>query len=173
MSLIPGCGQMFMGFLRRGISFTFYFICGIILTVVTRVALFAAPTVLIYIYAFFDSMQLNWIPDEQFQDMQDGYFIPNWMADQPMNARWISKAVGITLVLSGILFFVNTIGLTVFNTFEEYLPEGISNLIYNVAYLLPSIIFCVIAMIVGMRLIRGKKKEISQIESFSTDESAV
>lgn len=170
ISFAPGCGQMFMGFLKRGISFTFYFCCCIALIVATNMTIFIVPMILVYIYAFFDSMQLNWLPVEQFQEQNDGYFVPDKFGKRVDN-RKIAKIIGIALIFVGLIIFANTVGSALYRTFSEYLSESIVNFIYNAIRLFPSLVICVVTIIVGIRLIVGRKKELLE-EEMTAEEGA-
>jgi len=58
-SLVPGAGQMYQGYMKRGVSLLIFFsaICALLGTI--SIPLFAVPLPVIYIYSFFDSFNVR------------------------------------------------------------------------------------------------------------------
>ena len=72
-SLIPGAGEMYLGFMKMGVSLMLAFGISIALTSMTGIGALAILPVTIYIYSFFHANNLGRVDDQTFQDIEDVY----------------------------------------------------------------------------------------------------
>ena len=74
-SFLPGAGEMYMGFMKRGLSLMILFWGVIGLATTTRIdtLLFLIP--IIMLYSFFDVHNLNTLTDEELFNIEDHYMI--------------------------------------------------------------------------------------------------
>ena len=72
-SCIPGAGQMFLGFFKEGISLMTMFFCIFAITDWLYLDRFDIVAVVVWFYAFFDAMNKNSMPDEEFEKLEDHY----------------------------------------------------------------------------------------------------
>ena len=72
-SLIPGAGQMYMGFMKQGLSLMtiFAMLCAVGIWLDIRPLLFFAPIILLY--SFFDATNKNSMDAEAFKKLEDHY----------------------------------------------------------------------------------------------------
>ena len=73
ISFMPGAGQMYQGFLKRGTSLMAIFFAEIFLANIINIdwLLFGLPV--IWFYAFFDSLNTNDLSDEDFSKLEDAF----------------------------------------------------------------------------------------------------
>ena len=90
-SLLPGAGQMYMGFMKRGVSLMSAFFLLIFLSSWLNLGplMFAMP--IIWFFAFFDTHNLRAMPDDEFYAMEDSYIlIPDFAKEKiEVNPRQI------------------------------------------------------------------------------------
>ncbi len=164
-SLIPGAGEMYLGFLKQGISIMSLFV----LLFAMGNILFPAITVfcaVIWFYSFFHTHNLNSLPDDEFYAIRDDYIIH---LHQLAAIRYTllvpyRKATAIVLILFGVSiiwknvyrFFVH-IAVDVLNLSRNFLE------IFSwFSRLLPQTVAAFLIILMGIYLIRNKKKELDQ-----------
>lgn len=79
-SLIPGAGQMYMGFMKQGLSLMTIFatLCAVGIWLDIKPLLFFAPIILLY--SFFDATNKNSMDAEAFKKLEDHYLWgDDWM----------------------------------------------------------------------------------------------
>lgn len=79
-SLIPGAGQMYMGFMKQGLSLMTIFatLCAVGIWLDIKPLLFFAPIILLY--SFFDATNKNSMDPEAFKKLEDHYLWgDDWM----------------------------------------------------------------------------------------------
>jgi len=163
--IFPGAGHMFMGFLKRGISFAAYTALSIALSMITEMSVFFIPIVLVPVYAFFDAMQLNWLPEEEFAGRKDAFFLPGDSADSLVSSAGFHRVVGYGILFIGILGLWSVAIAPVVYTFIDLLPEEASAVAQNILDMIPGLAVSAAAILVGLRLIRGKKAQIASLEA--------
>ena len=73
-SLIPGAGEMYLGFFRQGLSIMT--VCAVVFAIGNLTLpqlIFLVPV--IWFYSFFHSNNLNSLPDEDFYPIDDDYVL--------------------------------------------------------------------------------------------------
>lgn len=156
-SMLPGAGHMYIGFMKMGLSLmaAFFFIIFLSSWLNIGPLLFILP--LIWFYSFFDCMNKRYSTDEEFLLLEDKYLfsleqIVKIDTDILKKHRLFT---GILLLLLGFYLIWNNI----LNSLYRYLPNGIYNAINSITRVAPQIILGVAIIVVGAKLISGKKKE--------------
>lgn len=156
---IPGCGQMYMGYMKRGASLMFWFcaISALAALTYTEVILFALPVV--WAYAFFDTFNLRNLSPQQQQTMGD-FFIPSpaWLGKAGDN-KWLEnmrfgRIAGWVLIAIGVL--------VVYGNFWDLLYSYTWNLSPELAAWisrLPALVIAVVVIVVGLRMLRTTPKQ--------------
>lgn len=148
-SCLPGTGHMFMGFMKLGISYmsAFFFIIFVSSFFHMSEVLFLVP--LVWFYSFFHCINLNYMKDEEFKLIEDRYLFDN---RTNLNINILNgKLFGILLVLFGVYVVWNNI----MQNFSQYIPQYI----YNISDFVPRAVVGIIIIVIGARLIIGKKRE--------------
>lgn len=164
-SLIPGAGEMYLGFFKQGISImtSFFLLFALGSILFAPVTVFCA---VIWFYSFFHTNNLNSLPDDEFYAIQDDYMIHLHQIAAIKNVllNRYRKATAIVLIIFGssiiwkniYRFFVH-IAVNVLN-----LSRSLLDFISWFSRLLPQTITAVLIILVGIYLIRNKKKELEQ-----------
>ncbi|MBU3110083.1 hypothetical protein [Clostridium lacusfryxellense] len=158
-SMLPGAGHMYMGFMKMGLSFMAVFFGLIFLSSWLSIGplLFVLP--LIWFYSFFDCMNKRYSTDEEFLLLEDDYL---FSLDELVK---IDKGIfkknkmfsGILLVLLGIYLIWNNIINSLLG--RMHMSGELYNVINDISRVAPQIIIGVVIIVVGAKLIIGKKKE--------------
>ena len=158
-SLMPGAGHMYLGFMKMGISLMAIFLFVIFLSSFLSIGplLFVLP--LIWFYSFFDCTNKRYSTDEEFLLLEDNYLfsIDELVKIDKDILKKHSLISGIVLVLLGIYLIWNNI----INTLFSYLHMSgeLYNALNNLTRVAPQVIIGVVIIVVGGKLIIGKKKE--------------
>ena len=159
-SLIPGAGEMYLGFMKRGLSMMCIFFgwlafCGLFNF---GVGAFVLPV--IWFYSFFQVHNLVSLPDEEFYQQEDDFLILHM--DKIVGVdRWERGKVKF---LAAALIFIGgyTIVSTVWRSFWNALPDWLYNDLYVIRDGVPRIVISLILIAFGAYLIRGKKEKLDK-----------
>jgi hypothetical protein len=158
-SLLPGAGHMFMGFMKIGVSLMAAFTLVIFLASWLNISqlLFLLP--LLWFYSFFDCINRRYSNDEEFAALEDYYlFSMDKLLGPGYQLVGMRKPLaGILLLLFGIYLVWNNLLLQMHN-FGIFSDRDLS-IIISVTNIAPKFILGVVIVIIGIRLIIGKKKE--------------
>ncbi len=154
-SFIPGAGQMYQGYMKRGMSIlTLFATCCAILGTI-GIPLFAIPIPVIYIYSFFDTFNIRYTIDSE-NKYEDKYI---WdIADldelkKSFNLPSTKKILGIILMFIGIYILISNI-----------LPQMLSDLgiryissyLYKISSYLTPIAISLLSIVIGIKLLNRK-----------------
>lgn len=156
-SLLPGAGHMYMGFMKIGLSFMAMFFFIIFLGNFFSAGSFLIIEPLVWFYAFFDCMNKASLNDEEFLLVEDKYlFSMDRMLE--LNEGLIKKnkfVVGCIVLLFGIYLLWNSI----LQRLWSVIPQFEYDLLMNITRAVPQIVISIIIIVIGIKLIMGKKKE--------------
>ena len=159
-SCIPGAGQMFMGFMKLGVSLMGLFFLIFVAANLTGLGflLYLAPV--LWFYAFFDGINKCFMTDDKFSELEDRWLFPLEKIHMPENGlpSKYKLAGGICLVLLGLFMIWN-------NILPRYIiplfPAALERVFDNVFYAMPQLIIAVAIIGIGIKLIIGRKKELN------------
>lgn len=156
-SMLPGAGHMYMGFMKMGLSFmtVFFFLIFLSSWLSIGPLLFVVP--LIWFYSFFDCLNKRYATDEEFLLLEDKYLFSLdelVKVDKDILKKHALFSGILLVLLGGYLIFDNII-----NSLAGYIPGDVYNVIRNVTRMAPQIIIGVVIVVIGAKLIIGKKKE--------------
>lgn len=153
-SLIPGAGEMYMGFMKQGLSIMTVFWGLIFIAAYLHIGpvLFVLP--ILWCYSFFNVHNLRGMSDEEFYAVEDDYVF-HLEKVVPLE-KWSKKQNNI---LAGLLILV---GATVlWNNITEYMYHLLPDRVYwRAVNDVPQIVIAVILIAAGAALIKGKKKAL-------------
>jgi hypothetical protein len=156
-SMLPGAGHMYMGFMKIGVSFMSVFFFLIFLSSWLNIGplLFIAP--LIWFYSFFDCANRASLDDDKLLLLEDKYL---FSLDKLVK---LDKDVFAKrrLIVGGVLLFLGIYLLAdnIMNVIERYIPYEIYEIIYYSTRQVPQLIIGIAIVVIGVKLIKGKKKE--------------
>lgn len=159
-SLLPGAGQMYMGFMKRGLSlmFLFFFTCFVGAFLDTQFILFILP--ILWFFSFFDTHNLRAMPDDEFYAMADDYILfPDFMKDKAKLLQSKYRNIfAVVLIIIGISILWNNL----FDLFNWILPDSIASIVHHFGRKIPEFVVGAAIVAFGVYLIRGKKKELDE-----------
>ena len=158
-SFLPGAAEMYMGFMKNGFSLMLCFLLPFALVVIYGGLDFLMPIcAVMWFYGFFHARNYAGMDDMTFDAMTDKYI---WEEFSDLNfnkvsgktaKKWIAAAlivIGAALIwdyFSGILY--------------RLIPEGYWDDIYPALSNIPQVVISILMVIVGIRMVVGKKKEL-------------
>lgn len=185
-SMMFGAGQMYMGFMKQGLSLMTATAVIIFLGSWLNIGpiLFALPV--LWFYSFFDSINKMSLSDEEFHDSEDCYFFIQNIENVQIK-KLVTKynnMIAVVLILLG----VSVLGENIL----DYMSQIVANLFprfINIVDLLrwnaSRILFAIVIIVIGVKMIIGKKSELdtqvlqlqissidSQSQSIKEDENA-
>lgn len=153
-ALLPGAGHMFMGFMKRGVSFMALFFLTIFLSSWLSIGPLMYLLPVLWFYSFFDCINLTWATAEEFAQAKDSYLFQDAMLPR-FSSRWALYG-GVLLVFFGVYMIFERL----LSSFEMQLNKRVFAAFYSTLSVFPQFFFGIIIIIIGIRLILGKKKEL-------------
>ena len=159
-SLIPGAGEMYLGFMKQGVSLMGLFLgwcafCGVF---GFEIGILVLPVS--WFYSFFHVHNLVALPDEEFYQQEDDYLILH--ADKLVGIdKWERGKVKF---IAAALIFIGgyTIISTIWDSLWRSIPDWLYEELYVVRDSVPRIVISLILIAFGLYLIRGKKEKLDK-----------
>ena len=159
-SLMPGAGEMCMGFRKQGLSLMGLFWGLIGLAVILRIdaILFVLP--IVWCYSFFNVHNLKSLSPEEFYSIEDDYVLHlnRLSADKGSFVKKYRTVIAVALIIIG----VSMLGRTLVNALYGVLPTILRHMIYDFMDMLPQLALSVGIVALGIHMILGKKKELDR-----------
>jgi len=166
-SLIPGAGEMYMGFKKQGLSIMLLFWGSIALASITGLGWLAMFLPVIWFYSFFNVHNLKSLSEEEFYSVEDNYILHmdqfsgdmgKFLQKYQSAAAWILILFGICILWSrftSLLYFI--------------VPNNMADYVYNICNSLPQIVIAAGIIAAGIYLLTQQKKKLKQ-ETETKDE---
>ena len=170
---IPGAGQMYQGYMKRGLSLITMFCLFIIVGSATGLDALVVGCIVVYMYSFFDTFNLRAQIIAENAPADDYLVHINWkdkrMQDFMMDSH---KLLGWGLIALGGLVAYENIIMRVFG--DVMWRWGQNNPVFRAFYLmldeLPQIVTCVALIVCGLWLVRGPKGRKQKPQNDAEDE---
>ena len=171
-SCVPGCGEMYQGYMKRGMSILTIF-CGIFaLAVLLEIGALAVLMLPVWLFSFFDSYNLR-AQAEADAAPPDGYLFGLSDVDSRQMSALLQKRhslVGWGLVAVGVYIFYSTVADWVVNFFYQFFDAWWLDRVLS--YDVPRLAGTVGIIALGVWFIRGPKREKSEdIPAFTPPEA--
>lgn len=159
-SLIPGAGEMYMGFKKQGLSIMLLFWGSIALASITGLGWLAMFLPVIWFYSFFNVHNLKSLSEEEFYSVEDNYILHmdqlsgdmgKFLQKHQSAAAWVLILLGICILWSR---FTSLLYLIV--------PTNIVDYVYNICNSLPQIIIAAGIIAASIYLLTQQKKKLKQ-----------
>ncbi|MEG1142947.1 MAG: hypothetical protein RSE41_11005 [Clostridia bacterium] len=144
-SFIPGAGQMYQGYMKRGLSIAIIAFMFIICNIFLNTPIFIIPFLVTMMYSFFDTYNLR-----NNSSVQDDYLLFNNLVKNRTNI-FKNKYVAYALIILGLYILFNNI---VFDLLQNSNIELLTEIIYKIKRILPSAVVSIIAIIFGFKFLR-------------------
>ena len=159
-AFIPGAGQMYQGYMKRGLSLITMFCLFIILGSTTGLDALVVGCIVVYMYSFFDTFNLRaqigmgTAPEDDYLvhfDPQDKR-LARMMMDSHKLVGWCLIAIGALIAYEQII--MNTLGDILWRWGQK---APVWRAIYLVMDQLPEVVLCVALILCGIWLVRGPR----------------
>lgn len=171
LSLWPGAGHMYMGFMKMGLSFMLGFMVLIAIVSITGINVFSVLPLTLYVYSFFHANNIGGMDDESFAALEDTYLFGfDGIGNQKIKIdQKRKKAVAAALIVIGLYMLWNT----AFEILRGII--GWDNPILKAVYYImrddvPRAVIAIAIIWFGTMLLRGKKAEIKPKEEDQTQQ---
>ena len=166
-SLIPGAGEMYMGFFKQGISIMTLFWAIIAIAGGLNISSLVIFLPVIWFYSFFQVHNLKSLPEEEFYSIEDNYILHLDRVLQSMDKvtpKYI-RIVAIFVIIFGVAILWNGCRDLLYWILPGYLGELIENIMYQI----PSILIGVLFIIAGYQLLTKRSGSTSQPDETPND----
>lgn len=144
-SFIPGAGQMYQNYMKRGLSLMCLAGILLILATMTGTVIFVIPFLVVMAYSFFDTYNIrNTIGTEN--QMKDDYIVNGFDFGKLKN----NKLLGIGIILVGVYIMLNNI---LYGIARDTGIQILIDCIRVIRNYLPSIIVSAITIGVGVKML--------------------
>ena len=166
-SLLPGAGEMYLGFLKQGASIMTLFlllfsVCGVIFP---PAATFCS---VVWFYSFFHTHNLNSLPDDEFYAIQDEYIIhfsQITKGKEVLLSRYRKLFAFILIFLGASIIWRNINDFLMYIVYDVLsLPDELLDVFQWFIQSLPQMVIALLIIVIGFYLIRNKKKELLELE---------
>ncbi|MGN0334922.1 MAG: hypothetical protein ACI4DV_04570 [Lachnospiraceae bacterium] len=162
LSFLPGAGEMYMGFMKMGVSLMSAFFLLAAVSGFLGFGLLMFADIIIWFYSFFHVHNLADLPDEEFYALEDDYLIhPDQILSKGKDCSESEtgrKAVSVSLIVLGAILIYQGIRHVLY----AYLPEPIVWILSQISYCLPKIVVGAAIICLGMHMIAGKKQQLKE-----------
>lgn len=147
-SFIPGAGQMYQNYMKRGLSLMCIGAILLILAIMTETVIFVVPFFVVMAYSFFDTYNIRNEMGTENQT-EDEYILEEFNFDKLKN----NKLLGIGVILIGVYILFNNI---LYGIARDTGLHVMLNFIRTIRTYLPSLIVSAITIGIGMKMISKK-----------------
>lgn len=159
LSFVPGAAEMYMGFMKQGISMMGIFLLCIAITGLFYMDLFVFAAILVWAYSFFHARNVAASEEDVFLTLQDNYIWTDFIDGKNMQVSnpvfrkwgaWILVVLGVVMLWQNVSKFI-----------YRLIPEQMWNLMAPVIEQIPEFVIAFMLIIIGIRMIKGKKEELN------------
>lgn len=168
-SLLPGAGEMYLGFMKMGLSLISVFALSIIITLYFNIGVMGFAVFVVWVYGFFHANNLASLSDEEFNRIEDEYLFGfgekdlDSLKDSVMGKY--RKIFAIILILFGISMLWQTFcRLLRYIVGNDYYYQYIHSFMRTISSDVPRVLIAFLIIWLGIKLIRGKKEELDRLE---------
>lgn len=157
-SFLPGAGEMYMGFMKMGVSLMGLFFLTVFLAYSLDLPEILFVGAIVWFYGFFHVHNLRSLDDETFYALEDQYLfhiseLEPYAKDMGGKYR---KVIGAGLIFWGIaVLWRNT-----WYVIGEWMPDILRSFVSDLNYRLPQMVLAVVIIWIGFIMIKGKKQEL-------------
>ena len=169
-SLIPGAGEMYMGFKKQGISIMFLFWGVFAIGACTGMDWLVFLIPIIWFYSFFNVHNLKSLSEEEFYSIEDSYVLhmDELAGDISSLLKHHGKITAILLIFLGASILWNTLVDFLYMILPGYLADVIGRFTYH----LPQLVIAAAIIFTGIYILTRKKDALDeeQPDSFTEEE---
>ena len=169
VSMIPGAGELYLGFMNMGLSLMMMFALAVVFVGFSNIGILSFIPFVIWIYSFFHANNLGSMSDEEFYKVEDVslFGLDNKEADsikEFISGRY-RKAAAVVLILLGISMLWDVITDYIYWIVgRDFYETYIGRMIDAIGNETPQLVFSIAIIWFGVTLIRGKKVELDKMD---------
>ena len=156
-SFLPGAAEMYMGFMKTGISLLTVFLVASALCAMLEAGPLLFVVAIVWFYGFFHARNMAGMSEEQLQATEDKYLFVNDDLDAMEIGKKYKKLLAAILILIGVVLLWNSM----FNWAYGIIPGEYHYIVQQIGDIIPKIVIAVIVIIIGFKMIAGKKEELN------------
>lgn len=175
-SLIPGAAHMYIGLVKRGLVIMLALVAGAGLAMMADTPAFLLVLPVLWFYSFFDAWNKYHLPEEKLTKVQDDFLF--FLNAMPENVRSdprfkkvasanVLKVGGIVAIIAGAYLIW---GQIIVRVLIRLLSDTGAEILSQISYKLPQVAVAVILIVVGIKLISHKKRELERKNNEGEDE---
>lgn len=171
-SLWPGAGHMYIGFMKMGLSFMLGFLLSIAIVGITNIGVLAVFPITIYIYAFFHANNLGGLDDAEFAAVKDEYlfgFADMGQYHLKLNGKNRNIAAVVLIIVGLCMLWNVAIGICI--DYIDWDNSAARTIYYTLRDDVPRVVIAFVVVLIGVRMLRGKKEEIAEAEKNRADQA--
>jgi hypothetical protein len=173
--MIFGAGQMYMGFMKQGISIKTATVVVIFTGSWLNIGpiMFALPV--LWFYSFFDSINKMSMPDEKFQELEDNYLFLQKTDNVQIKKVFMKydNIIAAVLIIVGVSILGDNFLDYIANLLFQMGYPQIYDLLMRLSWNTPRLLFAIVIIAIGIKMIRGKKRELElEVLQISKKESS-
>ena len=158
-SFWPGAAEMYMGFMRQGLSLMALFLLtlGVQLTF-EYTSFFMLIATLIWFYSFFHARNLRACEEEEFHSLEDDFIWASVVREKDIQISnpVVRKVVSWALLIGGAVLLWENVSKLLY----RWIPDVLWDQMYYVVEAVPEIAVAVLIIYIGIHMIKGKKEEL-------------
>lgn len=175
-SLIPGAAHMYIGLVKRGLVIMLALVAGAGLAMMADTPAFLLVLPVLWFYSFFDAWNKYHLPEEKLTKVQDDFLfflnvMPENVCSDPRFKKVASanvlKVGGIVAIIAGAYLIWDQI---IVRVLIRLLSDTGAEILSQISYKLPQVAVAVILIVVGIKLISHKKRELERKNNEGEDE---
>lgn len=175
-SFLPGAGELYLGFMNMGLSLILTFSLLWVVVGVTSIGILSFLPMVLWVYSFFHANNLGALSDEEFYRIEDTYLFGLDHKEMESLKKSLSgryrKVAAIILILLGISMLWDVTTDYIYDMVgPDFYYAYVARYVNAISSDLPQLIISIVIIWCGVKLIRGKKIELDNIEE-STDKNA-
>lgn len=157
-SLIPGAGEMYMGFKKQGLSIMLIFWSVIALASGTGMGWMIMFLPILWFYSFFNVHNLKCLSEEEFYSIEDSYVLhlDEFFGDTNELIQKYRTLIALLLIVFGLSILWNNFADILF----WILPTRLAQMFRSISYQLPQIIIAIAIIIAGFYILTDKKNKL-------------
>lgn len=154
-SWIPGCAEMYWGYMKCGVSLLALFALTIFLSGVFGSGAFGLFGIVVYAYAFFHARNMAHMSDEELVETEDAYIVSEDVLKRlGVNGQRYYKLVAGVLIVCGAWLLLDSVLSFVGGAFPI-----VEELSWELRNYIPKLLAAAILIGGGVIMIRGRKKQ--------------
>lgn len=168
-SMMPGAGEMYLGFMKMGVGIMAAFFLGLAVTGFSGIGVMSFIPIIVWFYSFFHANNLGALSNEELNSIEDNYLFID-MGDTGSVKAFVSgkyrKVFAVVLIIIGISMLGEVVSDVLYNIMgSEMYNKFFAEILYMFRFNIPRLIIGFGIIWIGVRLIQGKKAELNKSDN--------